>query len=300
MQLGSLLMRRYSAFALAQQSESAWPVVVILVLLSLVAESAQAQEFRISQDCAMVGCMPGDLPGLPVQITQPGHYRLVGDLLLEANDGFALYVGAPGGAVTIDLGGYTIRGAHACVGGTPPMGGGAPVTECSFTETNGGAIRVDAVSELTIRNGTIRGIRSQGISVSAGNLVLIEDMLITENGSGITVSRSTPSANALLRIRRVSLNRNLSYGLRTIGDDAGIVILENSQVFGNGYRGVSLDAAGASVVREVQISRAGQHGLVGAASNKRCYSTSYFANNGGAVQVFGCPGLYNRCLQGSC
>ncbi len=286
----------FTGFSRARQGcAAAW----VLVLLAFAAGNAQAGTFRINQDCAAIGCIAGDLPGFPIQITESGHYRLVSDLVLEANEPFAFLVQAPGGAVTIDLGGYTIRGPQTCAGGTPAMGGGAPVTSCTFEGLNGGAIRVQAVSELVIRNGTIRGVSSQGISLNAGKLVLIEDMLITENASGITVSRGAASADSLLRVRRVSLNRNLSYGLQAIGDDAGLIVIENSQVFGNGFRGLSINALGAAVVREVQIGRSGQHGMVGG-GNKRCYSTSYFANNNGAAQVLGCEGRFNRCVGGSC
>jgi hypothetical protein len=42
-------------------------------------------QLEINQACAVnTGCFPGDDPGFPVTITQPGSYRLTGNLDLSA------------------------------------------------------------------------------------------------------------------------------------------------------------------------------------------------------------------------
>lgn len=54
------------------------------------------------------GVTPGDAPGFPVSITQPGSYRLAGNLTLTDPNVGAIEILAAG--VTLDLGGFTVQG----------------------------------------------------------------------------------------------------------------------------------------------------------------------------------------------
>jgi hypothetical protein len=55
-----------------------WPLLTLL----LFAPTALALDgaFEVNQTCALAGCFPGDAPGFPVSLPDPGHYVLTSDL----------------------------------------------------------------------------------------------------------------------------------------------------------------------------------------------------------------------------
>ena len=60
---------------------------VLAALLELTAARAQAGEgvIELNDTCAKgSGCLPGDSPGLPIQIHASGSYRLTSDILGNA------------------------------------------------------------------------------------------------------------------------------------------------------------------------------------------------------------------------
>ncbi len=99
--------------------------------LALAAVSAQAQVININQAKAMAGGVtPGDEPGFPVTISQPGSYKLTGSLGVAGNMQ-AILIEAPN--VTLDLNGFTVSGPRCgpqrCsigVGGSPGINVKAP------------------------------------------------------------------------------------------------------------------------------------------------------------------------------
>ncbi len=61
---------------------------------------------EINQTAALVGGItPADAPGFPVTLAEPGHYRLTGPLVTDANTDAVLILGA---GVTLDLNGFSI------------------------------------------------------------------------------------------------------------------------------------------------------------------------------------------------
>ena len=65
-------------------------------------------QFEIDQTCAIdTGCFPGDDPGYPVTITEPGTYTLTGDLY---NDGEYVYTIEGNPLADIDMAGFNILG----------------------------------------------------------------------------------------------------------------------------------------------------------------------------------------------
>lgn len=99
---------------------------------------------EIDQDCAVnTGCFAGDTAGFPVTITEPGSYRLAGNLTVTSAVS-AIEVNADD--VTLDLAGFLIDGT-----GTGQYG-----------------IRFDGLQNVEIRNGTVReftkvGVRGTGV-----------------------------------------------------------------------------------------------------------------------------------------
>jgi hypothetical protein len=142
---------------------------------------------EINQACASgPGCFAGDTAGFPVQIATGGSYRLTGNLVVATANTTAISVTAS--EVAIDLNGFTILGPNSC--------SGCPVTSCTATGSGNG---IDGnVLNLTIRNGTIRGMGASGIRGRG----VIENVVLDQNGdrgvfftSTVTVKDSTVTAN---------------------------------------------------------------------------------------------------------
>src|SRR3954466_7347380 len=75
----------------------------------------------IDQNRAMAGNVtPGDTPGFPVTLSQPGNYRLVGNLTVADVDTTGIQIVSD--SVTLDLNGFTISGPALCTAG--------PATTC--------------------------------------------------------------------------------------------------------------------------------------------------------------------------
>lgn len=147
------------------------PLLAGLLGLALsTASSASEGVMEINQVCALTtGCFVGDAPGFPVTIDAgpDASYRLTGDLLVPDESTNAIEVLADN--VSIDLGGFEIRGVTTC--------SGVPLI-CSPTGTGRG---VSAMANgIQIRNGSIIGMGSTGISVQSNSSV--EDVRSTQNG----------------------------------------------------------------------------------------------------------------------
>src|SRR5262245_60243098 len=77
----------------------------------------------IDQNKAIAGGVtPGDAAGFPVTITQPGSYRLSGNLIVPNSNTNAIEIASD--FVTIDLNGFSILGPVNCAGGFPCAGAG--------------------------------------------------------------------------------------------------------------------------------------------------------------------------------
>jgi hypothetical protein len=152
--------------------------VRVLVLLSglLCASPALAQGWiEINQARALAGGItPGDGAGFPITISQPGSYRLTGNL---DRSGAALATRAieiTANDVTLDLGGFALSGATVC---TP-----IPVTSCTNVNPTGHGIWAQGFHNLTIRDGTVRGMPGWGIRIDGTTQVTIERIRAISNG----------------------------------------------------------------------------------------------------------------------
>src|SRR5437660_10259917 len=61
---------------------------------------------------------PGDTPGFPVTISQPGSYRLSSNLTVPDANTTAILITSDN--VTLDLNGFSIMGPVFCLHSTPP------------------------------------------------------------------------------------------------------------------------------------------------------------------------------------
>ena len=196
------------------------------------------------------GVTPGDTPLFPVTLSQPGSYRLTGNL--DVTDTTAI----PGGSapkdvtaievtsdnVTIDLNGFMIKGP--CTGGPPcsPLGSGT-------------GIAADMRAGMSVVGGTVGGMGGGGVDL--GNNARVENVRATSNGGdGIrcnlnsVVTGSTSASNNGLGIvantgSSITGNSVASNGASGIASGPGTTVLGNG-VWDNTSFGISFDVANAA------------------------------------------------------
>jgi hypothetical protein len=158
-------------------------LVFTLVVGQFCTPAARAADgvLEISQTCAVqTGCFPGDGPDFPVEITQPGSYRLTGDLVNANPSVHAIAIGAPGlDDVTLDLGGFTIRGANAVLRNP----GQTTTYNCTNGSTGGGIAA--AAANVAILNGRVRRTSSTAIFVFGDNARVERVQVDQACGNGI-------------------------------------------------------------------------------------------------------------------
>ena len=136
--------------------------LVAFFCLPLVIGTAIAAPVVITQAIANAGGVtPGDGPGFPVTISQPGSYRLGSNLDVTAAKNGILVTTSD---VTIDLDGFRISGG--------PAGGVA---------TNAVTGILGQSDRLTVKNGTIGGFRNRGIDTFTHAYLVVENMRIVNN-----------------------------------------------------------------------------------------------------------------------
>lgn len=162
----------------------------------------------IDQNRALAGNVtPGDAPGFPVTITQPGSYRLSGNLTVPFDtNGIEIQVAH----VTVDLNGFRIAGDG--IGGigvtTRDQSGSlslAGITVRNGTITNFGigillsSVNVDSSSEVT----QIRALDNNLVGIVAGRNAIVTGNIATGNftgiaaGEGSTITGNTSSRNSV-------------------------------------------------------------------------------------------------------
>src|SRR5438128_5584609 len=143
-------------------------LLVAAAVLGGVAMPAWAVDgvILIDQNKAMAGSVtPGDAPGFPVTISLPGSYRLAGDLTVPDANTDAILITANN--VTLDLNGFAILGPTAC---NRSGSGGDGAVVCAPTG-NGNGVNGTQASNITVVNGTIRGMGHTGILLLGGTQV---------------------------------------------------------------------------------------------------------------------------------
>lgn len=193
----------------------------------------------IDQDCAeFTGCFTGDSGGFPVTITEPGSYRLSGNLDVSSlSDTDVIQVQASN--VTLDLNGFAIIGPVTCTD--------TPVTSCTPSSGNGIGVLVDGLlSNIFLGNGSIRGMWSRGIdcrsACNIGNIKAFENRIngIEADSGDSAVMESVSSRNGGMGIDVIGIARNcLASGNGFVGIFAGQgSTVVDSTAERNGTRGI--------------------------------------------------------------
>jgi hypothetical protein len=157
--------------------------------------------------------------GFPYKITQPGSYKLSGNLVVAASSTDGIDITASN--VSIDLNGFTISGPVTCTGSGSSIScvgnGGVGVEDGLF------------INNVAVRNGSVVGF-TDGILLSGGFNNIVEEVQASGNlfvglavGNGLA-RRNTASANGQIGIDATDsttvienvANLNGRYGLAAV------------------------------------------------------------------------------------
>jgi parallel beta-helix repeat protein len=204
-------------------------IMIVGLVLGLVG-SAHAVDGVIEINQARVtagGVTPGDTPGFPVTLSEPGSYRLTGNLVMPDTNTTGIEITAS--HITIDLNGFGILGPVIC--------SGRPIN-CSATGSGRGISSSSGTSNIEVINGIVRGMGGHGIDLITSNNAHVERVRITSNGSGgilagdgSTVTGNTANFNRGNGI--FTLSSTVTGNTASFNGLTGILISRNSILTGN-------------------------------------------------------------------
>ena len=199
----------------------------------------------IDQNRALAGNVtPGDAPGFPVTISQPGSYRLSGNLTVPNQNTTAILIAADN--ITIDLNGFSIIGPVVCTG--------TPVSLCSPFGSGIGVSTLDFFSGNNIRvvNGSVHGMGNIGIRLG-GVGSYVEKVLVDSNGGdgGIVIRYGVVTGNTVSRNREDGIVIN------------GSATVSGNHVLGNHGFGFNINCPTAMIGNTAVLNGAGNVGTGG-------------------------------------
>lgn len=159
------------------------PMVCACILAALVS-SVYAVDgvVLIDQNHALAGNItPGDTPGFPVTISQPGSYRLTGNLVVPDANTNGIQITADN--VTLDLNGFSIIGPVVCTSSPttcPAAGSGRGVAAGNDQTLGPRGVRV--------KNGSVRGMGNLGIFMTSEGGFVERVNADSNAGGGILVA----------------------------------------------------------------------------------------------------------------
>ncbi len=221
-------------------------VILTAGLLCATGVHAADGQLEINQACAVnTGCFPGDAPGFPVTITQPGSYRLTGNLDLSAVDPGLSGIQASAPAVTVDLSGFHIAGATTC------SGSGASIS-CSPSGTGSGVHFTNDATASVVQNGIVRNMTNSGVFCLATG-ARVQNITATHNANdGIFAQQGTLVVN--------------SVAIENGGDGINVTsgsIVDGVTSIGNGQNGIRAEGfSGGSVVTRTVAQKNGASGFM--------------------------------------
>lgn len=239
-------------------------LVAVAMLVALPASTAAAVTLIDQRSASTGNVTPGDAPGFPVTITQPGSYLLAGNLTVPNANTTAIEIASD--HVTLDLNGFAILGPTDCSGGFPCVGAGTG----SGVETVPNRQSTPRFN-VTVRNGTIQGMGRWGIHMF-GDSNLVENVSARSNGfNGIDLRSSFDEGASTVRHSMAQRN-----GI------AGIVVAigraNANTASGNGSTGIAVIIGSASHNFSTRNRGPGLN-----MSHGSYYGNSFYGNQQGAV-----------------
>jgi hypothetical protein len=195
------------------------------------------------------GVTPGDAPGFPVTISQPGSYRLMGNLSVADMAATAIFITSPG--VTLDLNGFELRGPNLCTGigvamtcSADPLGNSA----------RGYGVLVqtpaDAPANVVIQNGSVTGFASTGIRGFDGGHegYSLHRVRVSHSGYAGVISAAAVTDSVIDRNRTLGIFRSLGVVGNTVTRNGG------SGIYGSHVRHNTSVMNGSSDVENTPIN----------------------------------------------
>jgi hypothetical protein len=146
---------------------------------------------RIDQNRALAGNVtPGDAAGFPVTISQPGSYRLTGNLTVPDIETTAIQIAAE--SVTLDLNGFSIIGPAVCT-----INPTACPTVGSGTGIQAGTEQTPRPRGIRVLNGSVRGMGRAAILLMGDGSFVERVSAVGNAGGGISVAGSVISSSAV-------------------------------------------------------------------------------------------------------
>lgn len=253
--------------------------VALAGALVWIATAAHAGDGRveINQSCAATGCFVGDSAGFPVTISSPGSYVLTSDVVVATADAGGIFVQT--GGATLDLNGFSVRGPVTC-SRNEDLQYDATLITCSGS---GDGIGIYATSTSLVRNGTVSGFGSYGISAEGALIrpVTIEDVRVEQNAQGgIYLNNGT--------IRRATVSLNGASGIFNVagGDASSTILIEDSTIAFNKSHGIAL----AGKIRSTRLSYNGGSGIIhnnAGGKNSSLTDVVIYESTGNAISAYG-------------
>lgn len=203
-------------------------VNVVATSLALVAMPAMAMEteIKIDQDKAIAGGVtPGDVPGFPITLTQPGRYVLTSNLYPPPDTGG---IEIKNHDITIDFNGFRLHGHGEATYG----------------------IRMPDFSNpwntATIMNGVIAGFKEEAILSGNGDFWTVENMRILVNGAGVSLGKWARIQRNTIAFSDINIfcfdgclveDNNISSGRIGVSIKSGTVV--RNSIFNNVLHGIS-------------------------------------------------------------
>jgi hypothetical protein len=223
-----------------------WVAGALGALLSASgAANAGDGRIEINQAAATAGSVtPGDAPGFPVTISEPGSFRLTGNLLVSSAS-TAISIEAQN--VSLDLGGFSVAGPNSC--------SGYPTNTCTTTGGNAGIVANANAHQVRVENGVVRSFNGRGVWL-LGASSSSENLRVLVNGdTGIVLG------GAGRVVRCVSL-ANYDMGIFVANDG----FVESSEARANRTTGIFVDDHG-TVTNSVALSNGG-YGIASASGGR--------------------------------
>lgn len=198
----------------------------------------------IDQNRALAGSVtPGDAPGFPVTLSQPGSYRLSGNLTVPAaTDGIVITANR----VTLDLNGFSVAGSGTGKGISNGLAGRIGTSIRNGTVTNfqdgiflkesGDEFATSEILQIRVIGNAGSGILASANSVISGNTAAGNGSFGITAGAASTVSDNNASRNDTgLRLEVDTLASRNNASQNTF---AGMVVTCPSVFIGNAFTGL--------------------------------------------------------------
>jgi hypothetical protein len=209
------------------------------------------------------GVSTGDLPGYPVTLSEPGSYRLSGNLTVPDENTNAIDVTSPG--VSIDLAGFVILGPVQCTT--------TPVT-CTPAGGAGIGIHAPSADDLSVRGGVIVGMGQYGVLATGANPRL-EELRVFHSGSSAISARDGATISGCI------VSRNGTYGIVALEG----AIVRDSVADENRLNGIFVNAR--SVVTRNVTQKNGTRGVYAVGDGTVVRENVAFDNGTDGIEILG-------------